>query len=98
MEPPHEGLPLGLGALAADRPKPHRVMFENGDQILLFTDGVIEARNASGEFYPLAERAPLLTADDPQTALDSLRSDLVRHVGGPLLDDAAMLLLRRIPA
>jgi hypothetical protein len=37
-------------------------------------------------------------ADDPQTALDSLRGDLVRHVGGPLLDDAAMLLLRRIPA
>lgn len=98
MEPPHEGLPLGLGALAAERPKPHRVTFANGDQILLFTDGVIEARNASGEFYPLAERAPLLMADDPQTALDSLRGDLVRHVGGPLLDDAAMLLLRRIPA
>lgn len=31
--------------------------FEAGDTLLLFTDGVIEARDRGGDFYPLAERA-----------------------------------------
>ncbi|MFC5818044.1 PP2C family protein-serine/threonine phosphatase [Nonomuraea harbinensis] len=95
VDPPEESLPLGLGALATDRPKPHRVAFGVGDQILLFTDGVIEARNRAGDFYPLTDRTGLLLAGEPQEALDALRADLIQHVGGPLPDDAAMLLLRR---
>lgn len=95
VEPPDDGLPLGLGPLGADRPKTHRVPFREGDQILLFTDGVVGARNDSGAFYPLPDRVHLLRAGDPQAALDVLRADLVGHTGGPLHDDAAMLLLRR---
>src|SRR5690606_26045158 len=94
-EPPDQGLPLGLGVFEAARAQPHRVPFHRGDRILFFTDGVIEARNAEGEFYPLQERTALLRREDPQVALDALRADLVEHVGGPLLDDAAMLLLHR---
>ncbi|MFC7110026.1 PP2C family protein-serine/threonine phosphatase [Nonomuraea rubra] len=95
VEPPDEGLPLGLGPLGAGRPKAHRVPFREGDQILLYTDGVVEARDDSGDFYPLSDRVHLLRASEPQEALDALRADLVGHTGGPLLDDAAMLLLRR---
>ncbi|WP_345408133.1 SpoIIE family protein phosphatase [Nonomuraea salmonea] len=69
--------------------------FLEGDRILLFTDGVVEARDDSGTFYPLNDRLHLLRSDEPQEALDSLRADLVAHTGGPLPDDAAMLLLRR---
>ncbi|MEV0592390.1 PP2C family protein-serine/threonine phosphatase [Nonomuraea cavernae] len=95
-EPPEAALPLGLGSFNTGRPKPHRVPFGEGDQILFYTDGVIEARDRAGTFYPLTERAcVLLEQDDPQIALDALRGDLVTHAGGPLLDDAAMLLLRR---
>ncbi|GAA3150716.1 MULTISPECIES: PP2C family protein-serine/threonine phosphatase [Nonomuraea] len=94
-EPPEQGLPLGLGVFDASQTKAHRVPFHRGDRILFFTDGVIEARNAAGEFYPLEERAGLLRREDPQVALDALRADLVSHTGGPLLDDAAMLLLHR---
>lgn len=94
-EPPEHGLPLGLGAMEAAAVKPYRVAFGGGDRVLFFTDGVIEARNAAGEFYPLEERTPLLRHEDPQAALDALRADLVQHTGGPLLDDAAMLLLHR---
>ncbi|MEV4477385.1 PP2C family protein-serine/threonine phosphatase [Nonomuraea salmonea] len=95
VEPPAEALPLGLGPLGTDRPKAHRVPFLEGDRILLFTDGVVEARDDSGTFYPLNDRLHLLRSDEPQEALDSLRADLVAHTGGPLPDDAAMLLLRR---
>ncbi|WP_230985770.1 PP2C family protein-serine/threonine phosphatase [Microbispora oryzae] len=94
-EPQEEAAPLGLLVLGSPRPKPYRVGFAEGDQILFYTDGVIEARNARGEFYPLEQRTGILRVDDPQAALDRLRADLLAHVGGPLPDDAAMLLLRR---
>ncbi|MEU6742438.1 PP2C family protein-serine/threonine phosphatase [Streptosporangium sandarakinum] len=93
-EPPEEALPLGMGALRVSEPAPHRVPFEPGEQVLFYTDGVIEARNGAGDFYPLEARAHLLSGSDPQLALDALRADLLRHVGRPLGDDAAMLLLR----
>ncbi|WP_188186890.1 PP2C family protein-serine/threonine phosphatase [Nonomuraea sp. SYSU D8015] len=95
VEPQEEGLALGLASLGPADPKPQRVSFVDGDRILLYTDGVIEARDSDGVFYALEERAEVLLSNDPQTALDELRADLVAHVGGPLLDDAAMLLLHR---
>ncbi|WP_328825936.1 serine/threonine-protein phosphatase [Streptomyces sp. NBC_00252] len=79
-QPPVYALPLGLGA--------------QGIELLLYTDGVSEARDAGGSFYPLGERADLLKEPDAHRALEALREDLVRHAAGPLHDDAAMLLLR----
>ncbi|WP_433432082.1 PP2C family protein-serine/threonine phosphatase [Nonomuraea sp. CA-141351] len=94
VEPDDFAAPLGLPDLQAQRPTPHQIAFEPGDQILFYTDGVIEARDRLGCFYPLAERSYLLDGDDPEAALEKLRLDLVAHVDGPLQDDAAMLLLR----
>ncbi|MBB4919187.1 PP2C family protein-serine/threonine phosphatase [Streptosporangium saharense] len=96
-EPETETPPLGLVSLGDTEPVPYRVPFGTGDQILLYTDGVIEARDASGVFYPLLDRAGVLGGSDPQAALEELRADLLDHIGGPLQDDAAMLLLRRHP-
>lgn len=93
-DPPDEALPLGMGSLKASEPVPHQIPFGPGDQVLFYTDGVVEARDGTGQFYPLPSRAHLLRGTDPQLALDALRADLLRHVGRPLSDDAAMLLLR----
>ncbi|MBG0857410.1 serine/threonine-protein phosphatase [Streptomyces spinoverrucosus] len=93
-KPPAYALPLGLAAHGGEGPKPYRVPFVPGEQLLLYTDGVTEARDASGAFYPLGERAHLLKDVDARSALDALREDLVRHAAGPPHDDAAMLLLR----
>jgi hypothetical protein len=93
-EPPFYALPLGLGIHGGEPPRSHRVGFGPGEQLLLYTDGVTEARDGDGQFYPLEERAGLLKDDDAQVALEMLREDIVRHVSGPLHDDAAMLLLR----
>lgn len=94
-EPPQFALPLGLGPHGGDEPLPHCVPFASGDQILLYTDGVSEARDGAGDFYPLADRVSFLKDTDPQAALERLRTDLVEHTAGPPHDDAAMLLLRR---
>ncbi|KOV60635.1 PP2C family protein-serine/threonine phosphatase [Streptomyces sp. MMG1121] len=93
-EPASYALPLGLGAHGTAEPEPYDAAFLPGDQLLLYTDGIIEARDHAGRFYPLTERAHLLKEHDPETALETLRQDLLQHVSGPLDDDAAMLLLR----
>ncbi|GAA2305043.1 serine/threonine-protein phosphatase [Streptomyces kunmingensis] len=93
-EPPEYALPLGLSTVGGEQPDPYTVSFAPGDQILLYTDGVSEARDGAGDFYPLAERVALLKDPDAEAAIERLRTDLVDHATGPLHDDAAMLLLR----
>jgi serine phosphatase RsbU (regulator of sigma subunit) len=93
-EPPVYALPLGLHAHGTAPPEPYHTHFRPGDQLLLYTDGVTEARDADNRFYPLAERTHLLKEHHAETALETVRQDLLQHVNGPLHDDAAMLLLR----
>ncbi|MCO6003410.1 serine/threonine-protein phosphatase [Actinoallomurus purpureus] len=94
-EPDDVAPPFGLSDIVDVAPRPYTIKFAPSDQMLLYTDGVIEARDGEGAFYPLTGRAHLLTANDPERALADLRADVLRHVGGPIADDAAMLLIRR---
>lgn len=107
IEPEEPGLPLGLAHLSdhgAPEQSPSRrrettVALGRGDWMLLYTDGVSEARDRSGAFYPLADSAALLRdREDPDRALERLTADVSRHVGHPLDDDAATLLLARAVA
>jgi serine phosphatase RsbU (regulator of sigma subunit) len=88
-------LPLGLASLGAVPREVITVPFAPDDQMLFYTDGVSEARNRAGEFYPLPDRALYAEAADPDSALDRLQQDVLQHVGHALDDDAAMLLVRR---
>jgi serine phosphatase RsbU (regulator of sigma subunit) len=98
IEPGVPGLPLGLAHLAELPRDVTTVPFGPGDQLLFYTDGVSEARNTAGDFYPLSEHEALTTGQEPDAVLDRLQQDVLRHVGHALDDDAAMLLLRREPA
>ncbi|WP_189296960.1 PP2C family protein-serine/threonine phosphatase [Streptomyces albospinus] len=92
--PPERALPLGLMDHGPEAPLPYRIPFAPGDQLLFYTDGVSEARDGAGWFYPLDARADLLKDPDPEAALQAVREDVVDHAEGPLHDDAAMLLVR----
>ncbi|KJK59883.1 hypothetical protein UK12_01630 [Saccharothrix sp. ST-888] len=89
--------PLGVLDPADVRPPVHRVRVQPGDRVLLFTDGVIEARDHRGAFYPLAERLSQVATGSPVEVLGRIHDDVVRHVGRQLGDDAAMLLLQYEP-
>jgi serine phosphatase RsbU (regulator of sigma subunit) len=88
-------LPLGLASLRTAPREVITVPFAPDDQMLFYTDGVSEARNRAGEFYPLPDRALYAEATDPDSALDRLQEDVLLYVGHALDDDAAMLLVRR---
>ncbi|MFE9249351.1 PP2C family protein-serine/threonine phosphatase [Streptomyces sp. NPDC007088] len=89
--------PLGLGSLTPGAWTAERHAFGAGETLLLYTDGVIEARDRTGAFYPLSERLPRLalthaTADE---VVRDVVADLLRHTGGQLHDDAALLTAQR---
>jgi serine phosphatase RsbU (regulator of sigma subunit) len=97
VDVPAPALPLRLMSLGGTSGAERTVPLQRGDALLLYTDGVTEARDARGEFYPLEERVAELAARAGGAdggLLDRLRDDLVRHVGAPLDDDAALLLVR----
>ncbi|OEJ27199.1 hypothetical protein AR457_24830 [Streptomyces agglomeratus] len=91
--------PLGLGLAATVPVGVTSVPLEYGDRILAHTDGVTEARDASGAFYPLAQRLPVLAAtvpaDDLMALNEAVREDLVRFAGKAenVQDDVALLAL-----
>jgi hypothetical protein len=88
--------PLGLGGLVDDPYTVSTFDFTAGDRLLLYTDGVTEARDRRGSFYPLLERAGVWAADDsPGPLLDAITEDLLHHASGRLRDDVAMVAIRR---
>lgn len=89
-------LPLGLGALADEEPVACTHPFTRGDVLLLCTDGLIEARDHTGAFYPLLDRLRHRfagrTAPGPADVIDFLNTDLPRHTR-VFHDDVALLAL-----
>lgn len=94
----HPAPPLGLGSLAPSGQDVETYPFTVGDLLLLYTDGVIEARDARGRFYPLAERISAWAEDDPANVVKRLHDDLRAYAGGQLNDDAAVVAVERYEA
>ncbi|WP_063795258.1 MULTISPECIES: PP2C family protein-serine/threonine phosphatase [Streptomyces] len=89
LEPKEPSPPLGLGP----RPALTRAWLQPGDRVLFYTDGLSEARDASGTDFPLLEGvARALGEPLPSDALDALYAGLTGHTKVPLADDVAFVL------
>ncbi|MFG2718966.1 PP2C family protein-serine/threonine phosphatase [Streptomyces sp. NPDC048416] len=90
--------PLGLVELTDLQLTAQSFPFEPGDILLLYTDGVLEARDGKGDFYPLAERAAAWNGSGPRALLSHLRDDLLAHTPTHTLGDDAAMVAIEMPA
>ncbi|NYG54631.1 PP2C family protein-serine/threonine phosphatase [Nocardioides perillae] len=86
--------PLGLGA----EPVVAEGRLCAGERLLLFTDGMLEARTPDGDFVDPAPFLPAVGAAAFDTALDPLLASLREAAGHALDDDLALLLVGYDPA
>ena len=90
------GLPLGLPLQPGTYPE-NRLEWSRGQRLLLYTDGLSEARDADGRFLDVEALATALARDELEEALDSVIAAVKAHVPpGHLNDDLALLLLENV--
>ncbi|EPH42564.1 PP2C family protein-serine/threonine phosphatase [Streptomyces aurantiacus] len=97
--------PLGPFPLPAELPLAHCGRLLPGEALALHTDGMEDARNAAGRFFPLQSvlgEAARVQPVSPQAVIHAVYGELLRHIGRLTSDDAALLVLRndrhRVPA
>lgn len=86
-------LPLGLGARPVLTEHPWPV----GARVLFYTDGLIETRDPSGEFFPLDDYTAELGEGTVEEALDRLVERLLAWGGQRMSDDLALVLAESEP-
>lgn len=93
LEAPASSAPLGLSA----DPVPVTTVLEPGDRMLLYTDGLVEARRPEDRaMFPLLERAhELVGGPSVADVVSGLRAALEDWTRGSLDDDVALLLVEQ---
>ncbi len=91
-------VPLGMADLGGEARAAEWIDFPPGAALMVYTDGVTEARDAAGAFYPFDERHRGWAGRDPDQVLEALQADLADFSGGVRRDDVAVLVLSRPPA
>ena len=96
------GLPLGMSDLIS-RPgvAVSRAALADDEALLLVSDGVTEARDSQGRFFPHGEAVARAVAADaanaaPQRLVTLVRDGTLRHCRGRLADDTTVFAVRRV--
>lgn len=95
LVPAEPALPLGMGDLGGWPDRAQEWLFPAGATLLLYTDGLTEARDGTGNFYDPAARLRGRVFPGPDALLSALGSDVRRHTGGAATDDMALLAVAR---
>jgi sigma-B regulation protein RsbU (phosphoserine phosphatase) len=101
--PTPTALPLGLGTMRRRGPEVTELQLEPGDTLVLYTDGITEARSADGELFGLDRLGGLLAEElargtPAAEVMRRLIHTIVSYENGELRDDATAALLQWRPA
>jgi serine phosphatase RsbU (regulator of sigma subunit) len=91
LEPSTPALPLGMTELGVWPDHVDEVPFPPGSQLLLYTDGLSEARSSKGDFYDPVQRLARSFFAHPGELLETVLTDVESHTGGVAGDDMALL-------
>ncbi|MCH7231934.1 serine/threonine-protein phosphatase [Glycomyces sp. L485] len=86
---------LGVRLETAEKPRVTRIGLRPGDTLLAYSDGVIDARDIDGNFYPLADRlAGLASPTSPERMVDFVWHDL-KGFAHRMTDDISLIAVAR---
>ncbi|MES2997123.1 MAG: SpoIIE family protein phosphatase [Verrucomicrobiota bacterium] len=89
----------GLGLMAGVSYVPHRLPIAGLKRLILFTDGVLEAENSTGEPF-FEKRLMKIISEDSTLSLDDLLDDILRRIlefsGSGQFDDDVCLLAMQV--
>jgi CheY-like chemotaxis protein len=87
-------LPLGIDVDDAMSVPPRHFRWTPGDQLVLCSDGLIEAQNARGEAFGSQRLEDALRSSAPAERHDSVRRALAMHLdGAPAHDDVSLMVM-----
>ncbi|MCS6814057.1 MAG: SpoIIE family protein phosphatase [Cyanobacteria bacterium] len=93
------GFPIGLEENITSFISQAEVMLEVGDVVVLYTDGITEAENATGQFYGLERLCQVVQKYHTQSAKDirqAIIADVQSFIGSHIqYDDITLLVLKR---
>ncbi|MFI6284666.1 PP2C family protein-serine/threonine phosphatase [Streptomyces sp. NPDC051018] len=93
LAPVRHALPLGMTGLNGDPVRPQEYPLPRAGTLLLFTDGLTEARDAGGSFYDPVAALTDGPHTDPTALLDLVVTDVRRHTRAGITDDMALIAL-----
>jgi len=93
------GLPFGLGLGRSPGAYPvTTVPWSPGDRLLMYTDGLSEARDARGDFLPVPALDARVRSGSVERAVADVVAAATEHVrGGRLEDDLALVIIEQLP-
>jgi phosphoserine phosphatase RsbU/P len=94
LTPSTYSTPLGLHPAI----QPSTFAVSPGDRLIFYTDGLLEARDRSGQYFRIEDCLGALRQADLDDAADALLRRLLAHAGRKLDDDVALLLLEATTA
>jgi len=92
-------LPLGVVPFEGDMSQPDSIDLPAGCQLVLLSDGLIEAENEAGEAFGMARLQSTLAAAPAERRIEAVRNALRVHLGEvDAHDDVTLLLVAGNPA
>ncbi|WP_411061104.1 PP2C family protein-serine/threonine phosphatase [Streptomyces sp. E11-3] len=95
LSPDEPALPLGMGDLGGWPDRATEAEFPVGAMLLLYTDGLSEARDKGNVFYDPAARLRGRIFPGPDELLATVAEEVHTHTGGVTTDDMALLAVSR---
>ncbi len=92
------GRVFGLGLPAVDSYVETRVQWSPGDRLLVYTDGLSEARDSQGDFFPVESLDAAVRLGSVERAVEEVVAAVRKYVPrGRLDDDLAVVVIGHLP-